>query len=158
MKCGLTNSDNFRWPSLIFKVVHIIIASYLERHSATMVPPGFCNRGGEVRYGSIGSLEYEVPQSRLYIVCVSTWLFARRLCNVFVVWYEEVPWQWKHTHYIIFRRPPIGGKLPALPPWRRHCSTTLELGMQGWVDPGYRSSYSISACRRFNVVITFTRH
>ena len=29
-----------------------------------MAPPGFCNRG-EVRYGSIGSLEYEVPQSRL---------------------------------------------------------------------------------------------
>ena len=24
--------------------------------------------------------------------------FARRPCNVFVVWYEEVPWQWKHTH------------------------------------------------------------
>ena len=28
-----------------------------------MAPPGFCNRG-EVRYGSIGGLEYEVPQSR----------------------------------------------------------------------------------------------
>jgi len=24
--------------------------------------------------------------------------FARRPCNVLVVWYEEVPWQWKHTH------------------------------------------------------------
>ena len=35
VKCGLTNSDNFRWPSLIFKVVHIIIASHLERHLAT---------------------------------------------------------------------------------------------------------------------------
>ena len=30
-----------------------------------MAPPGFCNRG-KVRYGSIGGLEYEVPQSRLY--------------------------------------------------------------------------------------------
>ena len=25
-----------------------------------------------------------------------------------------------HTYYIIFERPPIGGKLPPLPPWRRH--------------------------------------
>jgi len=31
----------------------------------SVAPPGFCNRG-EVRYGSIGGLEYEVPQSRLY--------------------------------------------------------------------------------------------
>ena len=37
-----------------------------------------------MRYGSIGGLEYEVPQSDC-IVCVSTWLFARRPCNVFVV-------------------------------------------------------------------------
>ena len=27
-----------------------------------VAPPGFCNRGG-VRYGSIGGLEYEVPQT-----------------------------------------------------------------------------------------------
>ena len=26
----------------------------------TVAPPGFCNRG-EVRYGSIGGLEYEFP-------------------------------------------------------------------------------------------------
>jgi len=45
----------------------------------------FVTGGGEVRYGSIGGLEYEVPQSRRCIVCVSTWLFARRPCNVFVV-------------------------------------------------------------------------
>ena len=30
-----------------------------------MAPPGFCNRG-KVRYESIGGLEYEIPQSRLY--------------------------------------------------------------------------------------------
>ena len=35
-----------------------------------MAPPGFCNRG-EVRYGSIGGLEYEVPQSRLYCLCIN---------------------------------------------------------------------------------------
>jgi len=27
------------------------------------------------------------------------------------------------TYYIIFGRPPIGGKLPPSPPWRRHCPT-----------------------------------
>ena len=37
--------------------------------------------------------------------------FTRSL-PLFVVWYEDVPWQWKHTYYIIFGRPPIGGKLP----------------------------------------------
>jgi len=35
-----------------------------------VAPPGFCNRG-EVRYGSIGGLEFEVPQSRLYFLCVN---------------------------------------------------------------------------------------
>ena len=35
-----------------------------------VAPPGFCNRG-EVRYGSIGGLEYEVPQSRLYCLCIN---------------------------------------------------------------------------------------
>ena len=36
---------------------------------STVALPGFCNRG-EVRYGSIGGLEYEVPQSRLYCLCI----------------------------------------------------------------------------------------
>jgi len=31
-------------------------------HPGPVAPPGFCNRG-EVRYGSIGGLEYEVPRS-----------------------------------------------------------------------------------------------
>jgi len=35
-----------------------------------VAPPGFCNRGG-VRYGSIGGLEYEVPQSRLHCLCIN---------------------------------------------------------------------------------------
>jgi len=37
-----------------------------------VAPPGFCNRG-EVRYGSIGGLEYEVPQSRLYCLNLSAY-------------------------------------------------------------------------------------
>jgi len=35
-----------------------------------VAPPGFCNRGG-VRYGSIGGLEYEVPQKLTHLLqCV----------------------------------------------------------------------------------------
>jgi len=36
-----------------------------QTHIHAVAPPGFCN-SGEVRYVSIGGLEYEVPQSRLY--------------------------------------------------------------------------------------------
>ena len=75
----------------------------------------FCNRG-EVRYASIGVLEYEVPQSRLYCLCINV-----ALCSTaFVVWYEEGTMK-AHTYYIIFGRPPIGGSF-LLSPWRRHCS------------------------------------
>ena len=49
-----------------------------------VAPPGFCNGGG-VRYGSIGGLVSTKSPSPGCIVCVSTWLFARRPCNVFVV-------------------------------------------------------------------------
>ena len=35
-----------------------------------VAPPGFCNRG-EVKYGYIGGLQYEVPQSRLYCLCIN---------------------------------------------------------------------------------------
>jgi len=34
---------------------------------------------GEVRYGSIGSLEYEVPQSRLYCLCINVALCSTAL-------------------------------------------------------------------------------
>ena len=34
-----------------------------------LAPPGFLTGG--VRYGSIGGLEYEVPQSRLYCLCIN---------------------------------------------------------------------------------------
>jgi len=35
-----------------------------------VAPPGFCNRG-EVKYGYIGGLQYEVPQSRLFCLCIN---------------------------------------------------------------------------------------
>jgi len=45
----------------------------------TVAPPEFCNRGGAVRYGSIGSLEYEVPQSQLYCLCINVALCSTAL-------------------------------------------------------------------------------
>jgi len=69
----------------------ILLCTGVGKCIVAVAPPGFCNRG-EVRYGSIGGLEYEVPHPGC-IVCVSTWLYARRPCDVFVVRYEEVPWQ-----------------------------------------------------------------
>ena len=53
--------------------------------------------GGKWGMGLYGVWSTKSPSPGC-IVCVSTWLFARRPCNVFVVWYEEVLWQWKHTH------------------------------------------------------------
>jgi len=43
-----------------------------------VAPPGFCNTG-EVRYGSIGGLQYEVPQSPLYCLCINVALCSTAL-------------------------------------------------------------------------------
>jgi len=40
---------------------------FLVSVEETVAPPGFCNRG-EVRYGSIGGLEYEVPQKLTHLL------------------------------------------------------------------------------------------
>jgi len=72
---------------IIVIVVQLIlpVASSQGREGNAMypvvAPPGFCNRE-EVRYGSIGGLECEVSQSRLYCLCIKV---DRRPCNVFVV-------------------------------------------------------------------------
>ena len=59
----------------------------------------FCNRRGEVRYGSIGGLKYEVPQSRLYCLCINVALCSTALqCICRVIRRSSIPWQWKHTH------------------------------------------------------------
>ena len=94
----------------------------------SVAPPGFCNRG-EVRYGSIGGLEYEVPQSRLYCLCINVALCSTALqCICRVIRRSSVTMK-AHTYYIIFGRPPIGGKLLPFPPWRHHCP--LLLGSNG---------------------------
>jgi len=77
--------------------------------------PGFCNKG-EVRYGSIGGLEYEVPlQSRLYCLCINVALCSTTLqCICRVIRRSSVTMK-AHTYYIIFGRPPIRGEAFPLP-------------------------------------------
>ena len=72
-----------------------------------MAPPGFCNRG-EVRYGSVGGLEYEVPQSRLYCLCISVALCSTALQCICRVIQRSSMTMKAHTYYIIFGRPPMG--------------------------------------------------
>jgi len=66
-----------------------LTASFINflHYCLPLAPPGFCNRG-EVRYGSLGGLEYEVRQKLTHLLqCIGN----------------------------IFGRPPIGGKLPPPP-------------------------------------------
>ena len=85
----------------------------------SVAPPGFCN-GGKWGMGSIGGLEYEVPQSRLYCLCINVALCSTALqCICCVIWRSSITMK-AHTYYIISGRPPIGGKLPPSHPWRRH--------------------------------------
>jgi len=76
-----------------------------------VAPPGFCNRG-EVRYGSIGGLEYDVPQSRLYCLCINVALCSTALRCICRVIRRSSMTMKADTYYIIFRRPPMRGKLP----------------------------------------------
>ena len=84
----------------------------------TVAPPGFCNRG-EVRYGSIGGLEYEVPQSRLNCLCINVYLCSTALqciCRVIRRSSMTIKAHILHNFWTSTHR----GKLPPLPPWRRH--------------------------------------
>ena len=80
---------------------------------SSVAPPGFGNRA-EVRYGSIGGLEYEVPLSRLYCLCINVALCSTALQCICRVIRRSFMTMKAHTYYIIFGRPPIGGKLPPL--------------------------------------------
>jgi len=81
-----------------------------------VAPPGFCNRG-EVRCGSIGGLEYEVPQSRLYCLYINVALCSTALqCICRVIRRSSMTIK-AHTYYIMFGRPPIeGGSFPPSSP------------------------------------------
>jgi len=80
----------------------------------TVAPPGFCNRG-EVRYGSIGGLEYEVPQSRLNCLCINVYLCSTALqciCRVIRRSSMTIKAHILHNFWTSTHR----GKLPPLPP------------------------------------------
>jgi len=88
-----------------------------RQRPGAVASPGFCNRG-EVRYGSIGGLEYEVPQSRLYCLRINVALCSTALqCLCRVIRRSSMTMK-THTYYIFFGRPPMGGSFP-LQPWRR---------------------------------------
>ena len=64
-------------------------------------------------------LEYEVPQSRLYCLCINVALCSTALQYICRVIRRSSMIMKAHTDYIIFGRPTIG---MSFPPWRRHCS------------------------------------
>ena len=68
-----------------------------------------------MRYGSIGGLEYEVPQSRLYCLCINVALCSTALQCVCRVIRRSSMTTKAHTYYIIFGRPPIGEASPFPP-------------------------------------------
>ena len=71
--------------------------------------------GGGVKYVSIGGLEYGVPQSRLYCLCINVALCSTALQCICRAIRRSFTTMKVHTYYIIFGRPPIGGSFP-LPP------------------------------------------
>ena len=54
-------------------------------------------------------LEYEVPQSRLYCLCINVALCSTALQCICRVIRRSSMTMKAHTYYIIFGRPPIGG-------------------------------------------------
>jgi len=98
-------------PRSLVNLLQYMLTSANYRCSETVAPPGFCNRG-EVRYGSIGGLEYEVPQSRLYCLCINVALCTTALQCICRVIRRSSMTMKAHTYYIIFGRPPMGGRFP----------------------------------------------
>jgi len=99
-----------------------------------VAPPGFCNEGG-VRYGSIWGLEYEVPQSRLYCLCIIVALCSRALQCICRVIRRSSMTMKAHKYYIIFGRPPIGRKLLPLP-LAAPLNRTIFSKFGPWLDCG----------------------
>ena len=79
----------------------------MRRYRPTVAPPGFCNRG-EVRCGSIGGLEYEVPQSRLFCLCINVALCSTALQCICRVIRRSSMTMKAHTHTHPFNGPLSG--------------------------------------------------
>jgi len=112
--CDLSPVQHFR-RSLSRMTTMLRCRAMLWITSQSVAPPGFCNTG-EVRYGSIGGLEYEVPQSRLYCLCINVALCSTALQCICRVRRRSSMTVKAHTYCIIFGRPPMGGELPPFPP------------------------------------------
>ena len=110
-------TDSTRRPSPGYHSAHHA-ASIPQLSSVTIsprdavAPPGFCNRG-EVRYGSR-------VRSPPVPVVLSVYQRGSLLDGLAMYLSCDTKKFKAHTHYIIFGRPPIRGKLPLLPPWQRH--------------------------------------
>ena len=78
-----------------------------------------------LRYGSIGGLEYEVPQSRLYCLCtINVALCSTALQCICRVIRRSFMTMKAHTYPVLhnFWTSTHRGKLPPPSPWRRHWS------------------------------------
>ena len=96
--------------------------SYWSNMFNSVAPPGFCNRG-EVRYGSIGGLEYKVPQKLTHLLhCTHTHPFNGHFAGLLLRQCTHILHNfWTSTHR---------GKLPPSPLWWRHWFNWLP----PWLD------------------------
>ena len=130
-----------------------------------MAPREFCNRG-EVRYGFIEGLEYEVPQSRLYCLCINVALCST-ICRVIR---RSSMTMKAHTYYIIFGRPPMGGSFPrplAAPlskaiiaisyPNHFQCFTYL-MAAKTSLHRQEKNYVTVTLCWRRGIVVNSVRH
>ena len=69
-----------------------------------------------MRYGSIGGLEYEVPPVPVVLSVYQRGSLLDGLAMYCRVIRRSSMTMKAHTYYIIFGRPPIGGKASSLPP------------------------------------------
>ena len=92
------------------------LTDWLTKRITEVAPPGFCNRE-EVRYGSIGGLEYEVSQSRLYCLCINVALCSTALqciCRVITKkFHDNESTQILHNFWTSTHR--AGGSFPLTP-------------------------------------------
>ena len=92
-------------------MVKIFLASQVLKSPDSVAPPGFCNRGEWGLGVYRGSRVRSPPEADRHIYCS-----AQGICRVCREIRRSFMTMKAHTYYIIFGRPPIGGKLPHLPP------------------------------------------
>ena len=106
-------------------------------------PPGFCNRG-KVRYGSIGGLEYEVLQSRLYCLCINVALCSTALQCIMKKFHDNESTHilhnfWTSTHRGSFPLSPLAAPLVV-------CYECIELCNDISLQRGRFCARSLASC------------